>query len=42
VTYENEDQGQGGSGGSEATRSKRGGRNGRGFGRGVYGPQDRS
>jgi hypothetical protein len=27
---------------SEATRSERGGRSGRGFGRGAYGPQNRS
>ena len=27
---------------SETTRSERGGRNGRGFGRGAYGPQNRS
>jgi hypothetical protein len=41
VTFENDGQ-EHNSGQSEGTRSERGGRNGRGFGRGAYGPQNRS
>jgi hypothetical protein len=41
VTFEDDAQ-EHNSGQSEGTRSERGGRNGRGFGRGAYGPQNRS
>ncbi len=40
VTFDNESEQNDGQ--SETTRSERGGRNGRGFGRGAYGPQNRS
>ena len=41
VTFENDDQ-EHNSGQPEGTQSERGGRNGCGFGRGAYGPQNRS
>jgi hypothetical protein len=40
VTYDNESEQNDNQ--SDTTRSERGGRNGRGFGRGAYGPQNRS